>query len=85
MKIDVVFEPEFDGSQRVFKRVAIQPGHVVIAEEQSDPLESSWCQRVVNCYLLDAAALTKDSPFPIGTRISAPIVIRNGEVYGMLR
>lgn len=54
----------------------------MIAAGQSDPLEASWCQRVVDgrlpgyiantAALPEAAALTQDLPFPIGTHISAP-------------
>ena len=94
MKMDVVFVSEFTGARRLFKRVAMSPGHAVIAAGQSDPLETSWCQRVVDGRLPEyiantaklpaAAALTKDLPFPIGTHISAPIVLQDGEVYGTL-
>lgn len=94
MKMDVVFVSEFKEQRRVFKRVALSPGHTTIAAGQSDPLEASWCQRVVDGRLPEyivntadvpeAAALTRDLPFPIGTHISTPIVLQDGEVYGTL-
>eukprot|EP01030_Chromulinospumella_sphaerica_P021665 gene21665-21616_t len=94
MNMDVVFVSEFTGNRRVFKRVATRPDHAVIAAGQSDPLETSWCQRVVDgrlpgyiantAALPEAAALAKDLAFPIGTHISAPIVLQDGEVYGTL-
>lgn len=94
MNMDVVFVSEFTGKRRVIRQVATGPGDPVIAAGQSDPLETSWCQRVVDgrlpgyiantAALPEAAALTKDLPFPIGTHISTPIVLQDGEVYGTL-
>jgi GAF domain-containing protein len=94
MNRDVVFVSEFTGNRRVIRQVATGPGDPVIAAGQSDPLETSWCQRVVDgrlpeyiantAALPEAAALTKDLPFTIGTHISTPIVLQDGEVYGTL-
>ncbi|MDO9434054.1 GAF domain-containing protein [Hydrogenophaga sp.] len=94
MKMDVVFVSEFTDGQRVFRHVSQAPDSPVISEGGSEPLERSWCQRVVDGrlpgFIADAsehpasAPLLKDIPFPIGTHISTPIVMDNGDIYGTL-
>ena len=94
MKMDVVFVSEFTEGQRVFRHVSTAPDSPVISEGGSEPLERSWCQRVVDGrlprFIADAsklpatAELLKSVPFPIGTHISTPIVLENGEIYGTL-
>ena len=94
MKMDVVFVSEFTEGQRVFRHVSTAPDSPVISEGGSEPLERSWCQRVVDGrlprFIADAsklpatAELLKSVPFPIGTHISTPIVLENGENYGTL-
>jgi len=94
LQMDVVFVSEFVDGQRVFRHVEQTPGVKVIAEGEGAPLEESWCQRVVDGRLSQyianarrdpvAAPLLKGLPFPIGTHISTPLVLSNGEVYGTL-
>jgi hypothetical protein len=94
MKMDVVFVSEFVDGLRVMRHVDTAPGKEVVAQGQSDALERSWCQRVVDGrlpgHIPDARALPasaellKELPFSIGTHISVPIVLANGEVYGTL-
>lgn len=94
LDMDVVFVSEFINGQRVFRRVEQAPGVKVIAEGEGAPLEESWCQRVVDGRLAQfiadakkdagAAPLLKDLPFPIGTHISTPLVLSDGEVCGTL-
>lgn len=94
MKMDVVFVSEFTEGQRVFRHVSTAPDSPVISEGGSEPLERSWCQRVVDGrlprFIADAsrlpasAELLKNVPFPIGTHISTPIVLENGDIYGTL-
>lgn len=94
MKMDVVFVSEFTDGQRVMRYVQTSPSGAAVVVGHADPLEASWCQRVVDGRLPEhiqdarqlpaAAALLKDLPFPIGTHISTPIVLRDGEVYGTL-
>ncbi len=94
MKMDVVFVSEFTEGQRVFRHVSTAPDSPVISEGGSEPLERSWCQRVVDGrlprFIADAsklpatAELLKSVPFPIGTHISTPIVLENGDIYGTL-
>lgn len=94
MQMDVVFVSEFFEGQRVMRYVETAPGQPVVAVGDADPLEVSWCQRVVDGrlpeYIPDArllpasAALLKDTALTIGTHISTPIVLRDGQVYGTL-
>ncbi|RYX95818.1 MAG: diguanylate cyclase [Comamonadaceae bacterium] len=94
MKMDVVFVSEFTNGKRVFRYVDSEPGKEIISAGGSDPLEESWCQRVVDGrlpqYMPNAAndpaasILLQKLPFNIGTHISTPIVLRDGEVYGTL-
>lgn len=94
MKMDVVFCAEFVDGCRVFRQVATSEERSTITVGQSDLLEVSWCQQVVDGrlprYIADmstepsAAALLEKLPFPVGIHISTPIVLRNGEVFGTL-
>lgn len=94
MGMDVVFCSEFVDGRRVFRQVETTGLRPTIAVGGSDPLEESWCQRVVDGrlprYIADArtdptaSALLDQLPFTIGTHISTPIVLKNGEVYGTL-
>jgi GAF domain-containing protein len=94
LKMDVVFVSEFVDGKRVFRQIAANSGQPVVSVGQSDELEASWCQRVVDGrlprFMADAkvepaaAVLLEQSPFPIGTHISTPIVLKNGQIYGTL-
>ncbi|MES2511230.1 MAG: GAF domain-containing protein [Pseudomonadota bacterium] len=94
MQMDVVFVSEFTAGQRVFRHVSSLPQNDLLKVGASDPLEESWCQRVVDGrmpgYIPDAsrepasAPLEKALPFRIGTHISTPIILKSGEVYGTL-
>lgn len=94
LHMDVVFCSEFVDGQRVFRQVATSGGQPTVAVGQSEELEASWCQRVVDGRLprfiadarLDpvASALLDQLPFSIGTHISTPIVLKSGQIYGTL-
>lgn len=95
LKMDVVFVSEFIDGQRVFRYVETPPEQPVIAVHGSDPLEASWCQRVIDGRLPelvpDVAKLPGQTradlpmpPFPIGTHLSTPILMKDGQVYGTL-
>ncbi len=94
LNMDVVFCSEFVDGRRVFRQVVAKGGRPTISVGGSDLLEESWCQRVVDGrlsrFIADAkadpvaGALVEKLPFPIGTHISTPIVLKNGEIYGTL-
>ena len=97
LAMDVVFISEFVDGQRVFRYVD-SPGNKsknkpLIPVGHSDPLEQTWCQRVVDGRLpqfitdsnkLPARARLPAVPFPIGTYLSTPIILNDGRVYGTL-
>jgi len=93
-KMDVGFVSEFVDGRRVFRQVSATDTRPTISVGQSDALEVSLCQRVVDGrlprYIADArkdsavGALLDQLPFPIGTHISTPTVLKNGEIYGTL-
>lgn len=94
MRMDVVFCSEFVDGQRVMRQVAADSTRPVVSAGQSDRLEESWCHHVVEGrlpgYLPDtsqhplARRLAATLPFSVGTHISTPIVLSNGQVYGTL-
>lgn len=91
--MDVIFVSQFQDRRRTFRVVDALPGLTRVAAGQSDPLEESWCQFVVDGrvpeLIEDASALVKAGKLPdaradIGTHLSTPIVLQNGVVYGTL-
>jgi GAF domain-containing protein len=93
LETDVVFVSQFIDGKRVFRYVDVPPDARVISVGGADPLEESWCQRVVDGRLpqamKDAGELQRRgdlpaTPFPIGTHLSTPIVMGDGSVYGTL-
>jgi GAF domain-containing protein len=93
MKMDVVFVAEFTNGRRVFRHVSQNAGSEVLKPGDSDPLEQTWCQRVVDQRLprvvIDAEAYIRrgEAPrmrFPIGSYLAMPLVLGDGTVYGTL-
>lgn len=91
--MDVVFVSEFTNGRRAFRAVDQAPGQQLLTVGASDPLEESWCQRVVDGRLpelipdarpLVAAGRAPATSFPIGTHISTPVQLKDGSVYGTL-
>jgi GAF domain-containing protein len=95
LHMDVVFVSEFTHGRRVFRHVDAAPGepdHVTVGG--SDPLEESFCLRVVDGRLpraiRNARANPKAAHLPatqqigIGAHLSVPVVLRDGRVYGTL-
>jgi hypothetical protein len=91
--MDVVFVSRFDDGRRTFLKVAQDPGAPLLTEGQSDPLEESWCQRVVDGRLPEfvpdarpymAAGTVPTPPFPIGTHLSTPVPSADGSPMGTL-
>jgi hypothetical protein len=89
--MDVVFVSQFTEGRRVFRFV--EQVRDLLAVGGSDPLEESWCQRVVDGRLpqvMEDAARWVDTGaapppgIPVGTHLSVPIVMGDGEVYGTL-
>lgn len=93
--MDIAFVSQFVDDQRVFRIVSVAAhGPSPVAPGNSDPLVDSYCKRIVEGRLPRAIPDTTASPeahalaitqrLAIGSYLSVPIVLRNGEVYGTL-
>lgn len=94
-KMDVVFVSQFVQGQRYFRHVDAGSGaRVRLAVGSSDPLEDSYCQRVVDgrlpSVIPDArkhpltAAMPATEAVGVGAHLSVAIVLASGETYGTL-
>jgi GAF domain len=91
--MDVAFVSQIADDRRTIKVVDSAPDFAPVQTGASDPVEESWCQRVVEGRLpermTDAAAYVAsgkapDPGFPIGTHLSTPVRLSDGEIYGTL-
>lgn len=91
--MDVAFVSQIANGRRTFMAVDNAPDFTLLQAGMSDPVEESWCQRVVEGRLpermQDAAAYiasgkAPDPGFPIGTHLSTPVRLSGGAVYGTL-
>lgn len=93
LALDVVFVSEFVNGERVFRYVESNGNSQSPSEGDSDLLEDTWCQHVVDGrlpeYIADVGKFDRkaDMPavaFPINAYLSTPIVLQGGKVYGTL-
>ena len=93
LKMDVVFVSEFVGGERVFRYVDAPADRPMMSPGDSNPLEETWCQRVVDGRIPEVIpdvrafpgkADLPPAPFDIGTYISTPVLLDDGHVYGTL-
>lgn len=95
LRMDVVFVSEFTRGLRVFRYVDKAPGEPdVVREGGADPLEESFCQRIVDGRLPmrirdarrhpEAAKLPATRAVGVGGHLSVPVVLRDGTIYGTL-
>lgn len=92
--MEVAFISEFTQGQRVFRHVDALPDAPQLEVGAGDPLEDSYCQRVVDgrlpelitdaCQLPQALSLPVTQALPVGAHLSVPLRLSNGEVYGTL-
>jgi len=90
--MDVAFVSEFINGRRVFRHIDTHLDCPPIRVGDSDPLDASYCQRVVdgrlpelmhNAALLPAALeLPATSRLPVGAHMSVPIRLRDGRLFG---
>jgi len=91
LDMDVAFVSEFLDGQRVFRQVDAR-GASPIAVGGSDPLEESYCQRIVDgrlpelipdaCENAEALTLAATRAVPVGAHISVPLTMPDGSVFG---
>jgi GAF domain-containing protein len=93
--MDVAFVSEFTEGRRVFRHVLADGRDTdLVAVGAFDPLEESYCQRVVDGRLpeviTDATAHPAASLLPategagVGAHLSVPVLLEGGTVYGTL-
>ncbi len=92
--MDVGFISEFVNNRRYFRYVDAADRDAIICVGQSDPLEESYCQRVVDGRLPgllcdaqlhpEALTLPVTKLLPVGAHLSVPIRLKNGRVFGTL-
>jgi len=90
--MEVAFVSEFSGGRRYFRYTDAASGFDVIGEGGSDPLDESYCQKVVEGRLPElihdaqeleeACALAATSALGIGAHLSTPIRLKDGSVFG---
>lgn len=90
--MDVAFISEFEGEQRIFRYVDESEKIHLLKVGQGDPLEASYCQRVVDGRLpeliRDAQMIEEALKLPVtkelgvGAHLSTPIRLRDGAVFG---
>ena len=91
LNMDVVFVSEFVDGKRVVRQVECRDEHPPMVAGQADPLESTWCQRIVDgrlpLIMNNAPKLAETLSIPatelkIGSHLATPIVLSNGKIYG---
>lgn len=90
--MEVAFVSEFHDGQRIFRYVDAQEGVTLIHVNGSDPLEESYCQRIVDGRLpellqdasrnAEAMTLPATMAVPVRAHLSVPIQLSSGGVYG---
>jgi diguanylate cyclase (GGDEF)-like protein/PAS domain S-box-containing protein len=92
--MDVAFIGRFDRDQRIFQCVEPPINGVGIRQGAGDPLEDSFCQRVVDGRLpecmpdaflnTEAVSLPVTRSLPVRAHLSVPLHRKDGSVYGTL-
>lgn len=90
--MDVAFISHFTGGRRIFRFVVSDLDNQPVKEGAGDPLEESYCQRVVDRRLPElipdaslvpeALDLPVTKALPVGAHLSVPVRLADGTVYG---
>ncbi|HEX6734257.1 MAG TPA: EAL domain-containing protein [Azonexus sp.] len=90
--MEVAFVSEFRAGRRIFRYVDPPQGPVPLCVGGSDPLEDSYCQRVIDGRLpemirdatqnAEALTLPVTKALPVGAHLSVPIRFSDGQLYG---
>jgi GAF domain-containing protein len=95
LAMDIAFVSEFSDGRRIFRHVDADPSQPRKLEVgQSDLVEETYCQRVVDgrlplaipntAALPEARELAVTESLNIRAYLSAPVVLADGEIYGTL-
>jgi EAL domain-containing protein (putative c-di-GMP-specific phosphodiesterase class I) len=92
LDMDVAFISEFSHGRRIFRHVDSSHPNNPCQAGEGDPLEESYCQRVVDGRLPElmqdarqnpvAAELPVTFALPVGAHLSVPIRLDDGSIYG---
>ncbi|HLO92711.1 MAG TPA: EAL domain-containing protein [Burkholderiaceae bacterium] len=92
LDMEVAFISEFVDGHRVFRHVDARSADAPVKVGASDPLEDSYCQRVVDgrlpelitdaCLNAEALTLAATRALPVGAHLSVPIRLADGRIYG---
>lgn len=92
LRMEVAFIGEFREGLRVFRHIEGSHRTMALAIGDADPLEESYCQRIVDGRLPElihdaaefeeALALPETRSIPIGAHVSVPIRFSDGSLYG---
>lgn len=92
LDMDAAFVSQFKDQRRFFRYVDTDNLSLPISMNASDPLEKTYCQRVVDgrlpklindaSFYPSARELPITAMLPVGGHISVPIVLGNGIIYG---
>jgi len=92
--MEVAFISEFRNGCRVFRYIDSDSDFCPIEIGGSDPLEESYCQRVVDGRLpelmhnsqenAEATTLAATAALPVGAHISVPLVLSDKSLYGTM-
>jgi EAL domain-containing protein (putative c-di-GMP-specific phosphodiesterase class I) len=90
--MEVAFVAEFKSGRRIFRFIDAQPDAPALCVGGSDPLEDSYCQRVIDGRLPElikdatqlpaALELPVTKALPVGAHLSVPIRFSDGHLYG---
>lgn len=91
--MEIAFISEFKDGRRIFRYTDTAPGVVpIVYVGNSDPLEESYCQRVIDgrlpelirdaMQIPEALTLPATTAVPVGAHLSVPIRFSDGHVYG---
>ncbi|MEA3034887.1 MAG: hypothetical protein QOH04_646 [Sphingomonadales bacterium] len=90
--MDVAFASEFTGGRRVFRAVDAAQDDCPVVAGASDPLEDTYCQRVVDGRMpeiirdaasnAEAMSLGVTTALPVGAHVGVPLRLSDGRIYG---
>jgi EAL domain-containing protein (putative c-di-GMP-specific phosphodiesterase class I) len=94
LNLEVAFVSEITGGRRIFRFVDSDENFTPIAVNQSDPVDESYCQRVIDgrlpelipdaTQIPEALTIAATKLLPVGAHLSVPIELTDGELYGTL-
>jgi len=92
LDMDVAFVSEFANGHRIFRHVDSPHTNQPVKVGGSDPLEQTYCQRVIDGRLPgliqdaaefpEARSLPVTAALPVGAHLSVPIRLKDGSIYG---